>query len=55
MRGAYGAPSFSNEQYVGFAGSRVAIRLDRAEVLFYAEDAEKDALPDIMKLPSSAR
>jgi hypothetical protein len=55
MRSAYGVPTHVNEQYVGFTTSRVALRLDRAEVLFYAQDAEKDVLPDITKMPRSAR
>jgi hypothetical protein len=51
MRRSFGAPNYINEKYLGFTDSRVAIRLDRAEVLFYAEDAEKDVLPDITKSP----
>ena len=53
MRSAYGTPNYISEKYIGFASSRVAIRLDRAEVLFYAEDAEKDVLPDIAGVPGS--
>ncbi len=55
MRNAYGAPNSINEKYVGFTVSRVAIRLDRAEVLFYAENAEEDVLPDITSTPGSGR
>ena len=47
MRSAYGPPNHTNEKYVGFTSARVALRLDRAEVLFYAKSAEQDVLPDI--------
>jgi hypothetical protein len=47
MTGAYGPPNHRNKQYVGFTTARAALRLDRAEVLFYAADAEGDVLPDI--------
>jgi hypothetical protein len=51
MRSAYGTPSHVNANYVGFVSSRVALRLDRAEVLFYSQAAEGDVLPDITALP----
>jgi tetratricopeptide (TPR) repeat protein len=47
MTGAFGPPNRRNQQYVGYTSARAAIRLDRAEVLFYAKDAEKDVLQDI--------
>jgi tetratricopeptide (TPR) repeat protein len=49
MTNAYGQPQYRNDKYVGFASARAAIRLDRAELLFYAEDAEEDVLPDISR------
>jgi hypothetical protein len=55
MRSAYGPPSHINEKYIGFTSARVALRLDRAEVLFYAKSADQDVLPDIVALPRSAR
>jgi hypothetical protein len=54
MRAAYGAPNYINQEYLGFTVARVALRLDRAEVLFYAQDAERDVLPDIKKTPALA-
>jgi hypothetical protein len=51
MRSAYGPPDHINGKYVGFTSWRVALRLDRAEVLFYAKSAEQDVLPDIVALP----
>jgi hypothetical protein len=37
MTEANGAPTHRNKKYVAFANSRVAVRLDRPEVLFYSE------------------
>jgi hypothetical protein len=51
MQDAYGAPNHVNARYIGFTSSRVALRLDRAEVLFYSRSAENDVLPDITELP----
>lgn len=47
MRSAYGPPNHINEKYVGFTSARAALRLDRAEVLFYAKSAEQDVLPEM--------
>jgi ketosteroid isomerase-like protein len=54
MRSAYGPPNHTNEKYVGFTSARVALRLDRPEILFYAQSAEQDVLPDITARPGSA-
>jgi hypothetical protein len=54
MTSAYGSPNYRNEKYVGFTSAHVAIRLDRAEVLFYAAGAEEDALPDITRSPEKS-
>jgi hypothetical protein len=51
MTRTFGAPNHRNKKYVGFTSARAAIRLDRAEVLFYAEDAAEDVLPDIVAYP----
>ncbi len=49
MTSSFGTANHRNKKYVAFTLARAAIRLDRAEVLFYAKDAEENVLPDIVR------
>lgn len=46
MTAAYGPPDHDNARYHAFAAHGAALRLDRAEVLFYGPERARDCEPD---------
>jgi hypothetical protein len=51
MTQAYGAPDRDNARYHAFTAHGAALRLDRAEVLFYSPERARDCEPDFKPDP----
>lgn len=51
MAGAYGPPDRDNARYHAFTAHGAALRLDRAEVLFYSPERARDCEPEFKPDP----